>query len=84
MLNFSASDLTVDATDSACVDTDARPLCNVLANCHIRAKDTIEGVINVNKNTASKLSKWSSHSRHDRCGNVDSVFGDCVIVPLYV
>ena len=73
VLNFSTSDLTVDATDSACVDTDSRPLCNVSANSHIRAKDRIEGVININKNTASKLSKWSSHSCHDRCGNVDFV-----------
>ena len=46
------------------------------------AKDTIEGVISINKNTASKLSKWSSHSCHDRCGNVESVFGDRVVVSL--
>ena len=53
MLNFSASDFTVDATDAACVDTDARPLCNVSANRHIRTKDAIEGVININKNTVA-------------------------------
>ena len=30
--------------------------------------------------TRSKLSKWSSHSCHDRCGNVDFVLADCVVV----
>ena len=27
-----------------------------------------------------QLSKWSSHSCHDRCGNVDFVLADCVVV----
>ena len=80
--NFSTSDLTVDSTDSACVDTDSCTLSNIAANRHVTRKDTIEGVIAINKNTASKLSKWSSHPRHDRCGNVDFVFGDRVVVSL--
>ena len=32
VLNFSTSDFTVDATDSACVDADSRPLCNISAD----------------------------------------------------
>jgi len=31
VLNFAASDFTVDATDAPCVDTDSRPLCNIAA-----------------------------------------------------
>ena len=75
-----ASDFTVDATDAACVDTDSRPLCNILANSHVTAKDAIEGVISINKNTACKLSKGCSNTSHNRCRYIDSVFRDrCVV-----
>ena len=81
MLNFSASDFRVDATDSACVNTDACTLSDIPANSHIRTKDTIEGVIRINQNTTCKLTKGGSDSRHDWCWDVDSVLTDCVVVP---
>ena len=56
VLYFSVSDFSVDPTDSTCVDTDTSPLSNVVTNSHVTAEDAIEGVININKNTASKLS----------------------------
>ena len=84
MLNFSAPDLTVDATNSTRVDANSRSLCNVFANSHIAAKDTIKGVINVNKDARSKLSQGRSHTCHNGRWDVDSVLADGVIVPLYI
>ena len=81
MSNFSASDFAIDTTDSACVDTDARPLSNVAHNSQVTTTDAIEGVININKNATSKLSQWRPHSCHDGSWNVDFVLGDCVIIP---
>ncbi len=80
MLNFSVSDFSVDATDATRVDTDSRPLCNILADSHITAKDAIEGVINIHKNTAGILSKRGTDSRHDRCRYVDFVFGNGIVI----
>ena len=39
--------------DATCVDTDSRTLSNVVTNSHVAAKDAIEGVININKNTVA-------------------------------
>jgi len=84
VLNFSASDFTVDATDSACVNTDTSPLCDVFTNSHIAAKDAIEGVININENTRCILTEWCSHSCHNRCRDVDLVLWDCIVILPYV
>ena len=80
MLNFSATDFAVDAPDSTCVNADTSTLCDIFANSHIRAKDTIEGVININQNTRCKLTNRGSDPCHDWCWDVDSVSGDCVVV----
>ena len=80
MLNFSTPDFSVDPTDATCVDTDTCPLCNILANSHITAKYAIEGVININKNTAGILSKRCTNSCHDRSRDVDFVFGNGIVI----
>ena len=84
MLNFTAPDLAVDPTDSTRVDTNSRTLSDIFANSHIASKDTIEGVINVNQNTACILSNWSPNSSHNWRGEVELVFGDCIVVILDV
>ena len=80
MLNFATPDFTVDPTDPTRVDTNTCPLSDIFANSHIATKDTIEGVININQNAACKLANGGSNSSHDWCRDVESVFGDCVII----
>ena len=80
MLNFSTPDFRIDSPDSTCVNTDTSPLCDIFANSHIRAKDTIEGVININQNTRCKLTKGCSDSCHDGRWDVELVLADCVVV----
>ena len=80
MLNFSTTDFAVDAPDSARVNADTSTLCDIFANSHIRAKDTIEGVITINQNTRCKLTKRGSDTCHDGGGDVELVLADCVVV----
>ena len=80
MLNLPTSDFRVDASDSACVNADTSPLCNVLANSHVAAKDRIEGVININQNTRCKLTNRCPDSCDDWGWDVDVVSADGVVV----
>ena len=80
VLNLSTSDFRVDSSDSSCVNTDTSPLCNVFPNSHIRAKDTIEGVVNINQNTRCKLTYGCSDTCHNGRWDVESVLADCVVV----
>ena len=55
MLNLSVSDFSVDARIRPALIPIPAPCATYLPIAHIRAKDRIEGVININKNTASKF-----------------------------
>ena len=80
MLDFTSSDFAVDSSDSPRINTDTSTLCDVFANSHITAKDTIEGVISINQNTRCKLTNGCSDPCHDWCWDVDFVSADCVVV----
>ena len=73
MADFATTDFTVETTDSTGVDPDSSSLCNVSANSHIRAKNRIEAVIGINKNTTSELPKGRSNTSHNRRWNIDTV-----------
>ena len=73
MADLSTTDLTVETTDSTGIDPDASSLRNVSTNSHIRAKDTIETVIGINKNARSVLPKGRSNTSHNRRWDIDTV-----------
>ena len=74
VLYFATSDFSVDPPDATSVDTNTSPLCDILTNGHVRTKNTIQGVVNINQNARRKLPNGCSDSAHDRCWDVDFVF----------
>ena len=79
-INIPIPDFSIDATDSTCVDTDSCPLCNITTHGHIRTKNAIQGIININENTRRILPNWCADSRHDWGGDVDFVFGNGIVI----
>ena len=79
-VHFPISDFSVDPTDSPCVNTDPSPLSDIATNGHITTKNTIQGVVNINQNARRILPKGCTDSCHDWCWDVDSVFGNGIVI----
>ena len=84
MCYFATSNFRVDCSNTSCINSYSCSLCRVSANCHITTKNTIKGVITINKNARSKLSKRCTYTGHDWRWDIDFKKGGRIIISPYV
>ena len=81
---FASPNLTVNCSNTSCVDSYSCSLRRVASNSHIRTKNGIKGIVTINKYTTSKLSKRGADACHDWRRDIDFKKGSRIVVSPYI